>query len=92
MKLATISAMLLLGMTQAVSADDIDDSERACALIHDYAVRASRTKRWPPSEHAERRLRSLYDRCSANEEACASAREELQDRGFDDGQLNCRED
>lgn len=84
------SAFLLAAMSQAASADDMEnDAERACGTIYDYAIRASATKRWPPHERAERRLPSLYERCLHHEQACLATREELEDRGFDDGQLDC---
>jgi hypothetical protein len=88
--LTCVAALLLAAMSQAVLADDLEnDAERACGTIYDYAVRASVTKRWPPHERAERRLPSLYERCSHSEQACLATREELEDRGFDDGQLDC---
>ena len=86
------SALLLMSVT-ATSADDeaFEDAERACIIIYDYAVLASRKKRWPPTERAERRLPSLYAKCSRHEDACLATREELEDRGMDDGQLVCSE-
>lgn len=73
----------------AVTEEANDDAERACLIIHDYAVLASRLKRWPPTPRAERRLPSLYERCARHEEACLATREELEDRGWDDGGLVC---
>ena len=91
------SAFVLAAMSQAASADDMEnDAERACGTIYDYAIRyairASAAKRWPPHERATKRLPSLYERCARHEQACLATREELEDRGFDDGQLNCGED
>jgi hypothetical protein len=91
MRACTVTALLLAILPQASvaeSADD-DDAERACIIINDYAVLASRLNRWPPTPRAERRLPSLYDRCSRHEDACLATREELEDRGWDDGQLVC---
>ena len=87
---AFVGTALLATMTETLASDEwLEEAERACTIIHDYAVLASRKKHWPPTEHAERRLPLLYDRCARHEDACLATREELEDRGWDDGQLEC---
>lgn len=91
-QVATVALLLLASTSHVWARLEMDDAERACGLIYDYAKKASRERRWPPTEHAARRLPSLYERCAKHEEACLATREELEDRGLDDGQLNCEED